>query len=177
MKIIAFGASTSKQSINKKLAGFVAHQFNGNTIEILDLNDYELPLFSVDIEKEKGYPEAINRFIEKLDSADFIIISMAEHNGNYTAAFKNLLDWTSRVKLNMFENKKLFLLSTSPGGRGGASSLNIALERFPRHGATLLDHFSLPNFNQNFDAEKGILSEEKNNELQVIITRIKAELS
>ncbi|MFC7772293.1 NADPH-dependent FMN reductase [Flavobacterium sp. GCM10027622] len=176
MKIVAFGASYSKQSINKKLAGFVAHQFENTDIEILDLNDYVLPVFSVDVENETGHPEIIQEFIKKLDSADLIIISMAEHNGSYTAAFKNLFDWTSRVKLNMFENKKLLLLSTSPGGRGAESSLKTALERFPRHGATILNSYSLPNFHQNFDAEKGIVQEEKKAQLVELLHQIKSEL-
>ncbi|MES2810879.1 MAG: NAD(P)H-dependent oxidoreductase [Bacteroidota bacterium] len=177
MKIVAFGASYSKQSINKRLAGFVAHQFGDHTVDVLDLNDYELPVFTVDLENEIGHPEIIQQFLQKLDSADLIIISMAEHNGSYTAAFKNLFDWTSRVKLNMFENKKLLLLSTSPGGRGAESSLKTAFERFPRHGATIIDQYSLPNFHENFDAEKGILQQEKNTQLQKIINRIKTDLA
>ena len=52
-KIIAFGASSSKQSINKQLATFAANQFQNVSVEILDLNDYEMPIFSVDKEKEK----------------------------------------------------------------------------------------------------------------------------
>ena len=177
MKIVAFGASYSKQSINKKLASYVAHQFGSHEVEVLDLNQYDLPVFTVDLENEKGHPEIIQQFIQKLDSADLIVISMAEHNGSYTAAFKNLFDWTSRVKLNMFENKKLLLLSTSPGGRGAESSLKTAVERFPRHGATILDSYSLPNFHQNFDAEKGILQEEKKAQLTDIISHIKTELA
>ena len=177
MKIIAFGASYSTTSINKKLAAYAAQQFENHDVEVLDLNEYALPVFTVDLENEIGHPEIIQQFIQKLDSADLIIISMAEHNGSYTAAFKNLFDWTSRVKLNMFENKKLLLLSTSPGGRGAEGSLKTAAERFPRHGATILDQYSLPNFHQNFDTAKGILQEEKNAQLKEIINKIKSELS
>ena len=53
-KIIAFGASSSRNSINKQLATFAANQFKNTEVEILDLNDYEMPLFSVDKEKENG---------------------------------------------------------------------------------------------------------------------------
>ena len=49
-KIIAFGASSSKTSINKEFATYVAYQFQNASIEILDLNDYEMPIFSVDKE-------------------------------------------------------------------------------------------------------------------------------
>ncbi len=176
MNIIAFGASTSKKSINKQFATFVANQLEGNTIDVLDLNDFPLPLFSVDLEAESGHPPIINDFIKKIESADLIIISMAEHNGGFTAAFKNLFDWTSRVKANMFENKKLFLLATSPGGRGGMSSLEAALSRFPRHGAQIIGQFSLPKFNENFNAEKGILNEELNTSFLKELNAVRSSL-
>ncbi|MBV8251422.1 MAG: NAD(P)H-dependent oxidoreductase [Chitinophaga sp.] len=156
MKIVAFGASYSKNSINKKLAIYAASFFKKSEIEILDLNDYLLPLFTVDVEKEIGVPQAVKNFIAKLDEADLLIISLAEHNGSYTAAFKNLFDWTSRFKMKMFEGKKMLLLSTSPGPRGGLSALEAAMSRFPRHGAEIIGYFSLPKFDENFSAEEGI---------------------
>lgn len=159
MKIIAFGASYSKKSINKKFAGFAAEQFNNAEIEVLDLNQYKLPLFTVDVESEIGFPENIKSFLAKLEEADLLIISMAEHNGSYTAAFKNLFDWASRLKMKMFEDKKILLLSTSAGQRGGTSVIETARSRFPRHGAEIIASFSLPGFNDNFDAEKGIVNE------------------
>jgi NAD(P)H-dependent FMN reductase len=46
MKIIAFGASSSKDSINKQLAAYAAGLFENASVEILDLNDYEMPFFN-----------------------------------------------------------------------------------------------------------------------------------
>jgi len=50
MKLLAFAGSSSKHSINKQLATYAASLFTNVETEILDLNDYELPLFSVDRE-------------------------------------------------------------------------------------------------------------------------------
>ena len=47
-KIIAFGASSSKNSINKKLASFVANKIADQEAVILDLNDFEMPIYSED---------------------------------------------------------------------------------------------------------------------------------
>jgi len=163
MKIIAFGASASKKSINKQFAIFAANLFDEAEIEVLDLNDFPLPLFTVDLEREMGIPDHAKKFHDKLQTADLIIISVAEHNGTYTAAFKNLFDWVSRYQMKMFIGKKMFLLSTAPGPRGGQGSLEAALSRFPRHGAEIVAHFSLPNFQENFDVEKGIINEELKN--------------
>ena len=54
MKIIAFGGSPSKNSINKKLATYAANLFENAEVEVLDLNDFQMPIFTVDIEKEIG---------------------------------------------------------------------------------------------------------------------------
>lgn len=171
-KIIAFGASSSKTSINKQLATFVAHQFQNTSVEILDLNDYEMPTFSVDKEKENGIHKLATDFYAKIGSADFIVISFAEHNGNFSSAFKNVLDWTSRINAKTFQEKPMLLLATSPGARGGSSVLEIAKNRFPFQGAIVKGSFSLPSFNDNFDAEKGITNEDFKNQLLEIVNSI-----
>jgi chromate reductase, NAD(P)H dehydrogenase (quinone) len=159
MKILAFGASNSQNSINQQFAVYTAKQFEDSSIEILNLNHFDLPLYSVDREKEMGHPKLAHQFIQKIDSSDLIIISLAEHNGSYTAAFKNLFDWVSRVKLKMFAGKKLFLLATAPGPRGGLTTLEVAKHRFPSHGAEIITDFCLPKFAENFDSNIGIKDE------------------
>lgn len=177
MNIIAFAASTSKASINKQLVAHTLTHFSEHNTTLLDLNNYEMPLFSVDRETEDGYPEAAHRFIADLEKAHLIIISMSEHNGNFTAAFKNIFDWTSRIEAKIFQDKPLFLLSTSPGGFGGKNSLNAAIARFPRHGAEILETFSLPSFNDHFDAETGIKDATLRNELLDKIKSVKSKFA
>ncbi len=171
-KIIAFGASSSRNSINKQLATFAANQFKNTEVEILDLNDYEMPLFSVDKEKENGIHNLAQQFYDKIGSADFIIISFAEHNGAYSSAFKNLLDWTSRINAKTFQEKPMLLMATSPGARGGSSVLDIATKRFPFQGGIVKGTFSLPTFYENFDAVHGIINSEFKNQLEEIINSI-----
>ena len=170
-KIIAFGASSSKESINKKLATYTASLFNNAEVEILDLNDFEMPVYSVDKE-ENGFPKEAQAFLDKIREADLLVVSMAEHNGNYTATFKNTLDWTSRINGKVFQGKKMLLMSTSPGARGGKSVLDISKDRFPRHDADVLNTFSLPSFNDNFDEEKGIINDDLRNDLLEIVQSI-----
>ena len=91
-KILAFGASNSRNSINKQLANYAAQQLTNATITLLDLNDFEMPIYSIDREKESGIPKLAEEFKQHVLDADGIIISLAEHNGAYTAAFKNVMD-------------------------------------------------------------------------------------
>ena len=171
-KIIAFAGSSSKTSINKQLATFAANQFENASVEVLDLNDYEMPVFSVDKEKENGIHTLATDFYAKIGSADLIVLSLAEHNGNYTTAFKNVLDWTSRINSKTFQEKEMLLLATSPGARGGSSVLDIATKRFPFQGGIVKGSFSLPSFYENFDVVNGIINPEYKNQLLEIIKSI-----
>ncbi len=52
----------SSKSINKQLVTYAASLARGADTKILDLNDYELPLFSEDKEKEIGQAELAKEF-------------------------------------------------------------------------------------------------------------------
>jgi len=177
MKIIAFGASHHKASINKVFAAYTASQFENATVEVLDLNDYELPMFTVDEEQEIGHPQAAHDFVAKLEEADLLIISLSEHNGSYTASFKNLFDWATRVKLRLFDHKKMLLISTATGQGAGVHVLEAAKARFPRHGAEIIGTFSLPKFKENFSIETGISNEVLNTKFEEVITNARNLLS
>ena len=158
-KIVAFGASSSKKSINKILANFAAKQIEDAEVNLLDLNDFEMPIYSVDYENEFGIPKQAYKFKNTLSSADGIIISFAEHNGAYTAAFKNIFDWISRVEKIVWFNKPMFLLATSDGARGAITVLKVAHDRISKGGQLYIPSYSLPNFSQNFDDKLGIIDE------------------
>ncbi|WP_395065629.1 NADPH-dependent FMN reductase [Flavobacterium sp.] len=171
-KILAFGASSSKNSINKQLATYASHLIKNGTVEILDLNNYEMPIYSTDKEKENGIPQLAHDFYAKIGASDFVVISFAEHNGAYSSAFKNIFDWMSRINGKTFQEKPMLLLATSPGVRGGSSVLEIANKRFPFQGAIVKGSFSLPSFNDNFNAENGITNKDLKNDLLQIIDSI-----
>ena len=174
MKIIAFAGSNSLHSINKKLATYATSLFENAEVEVLDLNDFQMPVFSVDVEKEIGQHPLAKAFLDKISTADILAVSLAENNGNYSVAFKNVFDWCSRINGKVFQEKPMLLLATSPGGRGGASVLEIAKSNFPRFGAILKGTFSLPSFNDNFDVVNGKISNlEFDNELRGIVNNIK----
>lgn len=169
MKLLAFAASSSRQSINKQLARYAASLVTGADVEILDINDYELPLFSVDREKELGQPQQARAFLDKIAGADALLISFAEHNGAITAAWKSLYDWCSRIEVNVYQGKPVVMLSTSPGRRGGAGTLEIALKTAPYFGADIRGSLSIPSFNENFDRDSGQLT---NGELKAKLVEV-----
>ncbi|MBU2892709.1 NAD(P)H-dependent oxidoreductase [Colwellia sp. D2M02] len=177
MKIVAFAASSSSKSINKQLVSYAANiaaQQHNADVEILDINDYEMPLFSQDKEELLGQPAQAQAFYAKLGEADAIIISFAEHNGTYTAAYKNLFDWTSRIDMKVFQHKPMVLLATSPGPGGAATVLAQANGSAGFFAAEVKGSLSIPSFFDNFDSQTQTLT---NSELQEKLAHALSQLA
>ena len=168
-KIVAFGASNSKKSINKKFANYAATLIPNSTIELLDLNDYVMPIYSEDIQEEYGIPELAHSFKKTLRESDGIVISFAEYNGSYTAAFKNIFDWISVIERDVWCSKPMLLLATSPGPRGAIDVLESAHKRINHGNKNTVLSFSLPSFGINYDENYGILDKEILKEFKKII--------
>jgi NAD(P)H-dependent FMN reductase len=175
MKITAFAGSNSSNSINKKLVEYTLKSFPEFEIKLLDLNDFEIPIYSMDREKNTGIPEKAYEFRAQLAQADVIICSLAEHNRAYTVAFKNIFDWSSRIDMDIFASKPMLLMSTSPGGFGGGNVMNLAKAFFPKCGANIIETFSLPSFHQNFQ-KADIANEELKKEHASKVAAFKAAL-
>lgn len=166
MKIIGFAGSNSTKSINKELVKYTLSQIesiDSAEVEWLDICDYPLPIFGIDLEEKEGFHENIQKFLDKIHSADGIVVSLAEHNGSYSVAVKNLLDWCSRHTGKFFNDIPMLLMGASPGGYGAKNVLGAAELRFPKFGAKIISIYSFPSFNDNFSPEKGILNEELKN--------------
>jgi len=179
-KVIALGGSNSRKSINQALAKYAADRIDNTETVVVDLSDYDLPLYGIDTERENGIPDDAVRLNSMIDSADGLVISLAEHNGSYSVAFKNAFDWLSRIDKNVWKNKPMLLMATSPGGRGGATVLATAKNTFPRLGGNIVADFSLPKFNDNF-SENGLndddLNRNLNHKIALLSEAIKVDLA
>ncbi|CCQ12623.1 hypothetical protein PALB_35630 [Pseudoalteromonas luteoviolacea B = ATCC 29581] len=175
MKVFAFAATSSRQSINKQLVQYATSLIANADIELIDLNDFEMPIYSTDRETEHGIPDAAQRFFDKITHADAVIISFAEHNGTYTAAYKNVFDWASRINQKVFQNKPMLLLSASPGPGGAKSVLTQANASAPFFAAQVKGSLSVPSFYDNFDMVSGKLNNAQLNEQ--LTAQVKALLS
>ena len=173
--VIAFAGSNSKNSINKQLAEYTSGLLKNIEVTVLDLNDFELPIYGIDHENEVGIPENAQDFLSLIQSSDGIVLSLAEHNGSYAAVFKNIFDWMSRIDKNVWANKPMFLMSTSPGGRGGASVLESAKNTFPHLGGNIVNSISVPSFYENFKEGK-IVNDEIESEIKKVLTEFEAKL-
>lgn len=160
MKILAFAASNSTQSVNKQLLS-CAHTLLAADIEfeLIDLNDYEMPLYGIDREQADGIPQLAQDFLDKIAQADALLISFAEHNGSYSVAYKNVYDWASRINTKVFQQKPAVMLATSPGKGGAGRVLAAAVGSASSAGADLKGSLSIPSFYDNFDSDSGQLTD------------------
>ena len=126
-----------------------------------------MPIYSVDLQNSLGIPQKAFDFKREISDSDALVISLAEHNGSYTAAFKNIYDWISVIESDVWCSKPILLLSTSNGARGGKTVL--AHSRFSRDYKYHIPYFSLPYYQKNFDSNEGILDDRLNQDFYDII--------
>jgi NAD(P)H-dependent FMN reductase len=176
-KILVLAGTSHRSSINLALASHAASQLEEAEITTLDLNDFEMPIYSEDVEEASGIPQPARDFVGAIQASDGVILSLAEHNGSYTAAFKNVLDWASRVEQKLWSEKPMLLMASSPGGRGGANVLEAAKGYLPHLGAAVAATFSLPSFYDNFSADAGISDESLKAELAQAVDSLQSALS
>ena len=150
LNIIALGGSNSAESINKTLAVYAAHQINNATVTVVDLHLLNLPMFGIEEEAKNGIPAAVQKLNRQIAATDGLVISLAEHNGCYSVAFKNAFDWLSRIDGKVWQDKPMLLMGAAPGPRGAQTVLEIAKTGFPRKGGTIVASFSFPSFEENF---------------------------
>lgn len=131
VKILAFAGSLRKDSVNKKLVQIAAKgaEEAGAKVTYIDLKDYPLPIYDQDLEDSEGLPENAKKIKALMLQSDGFIIACPEYNSSMPAAFKNMIDWTSRKTtpgedgLICFTDKVVSLLSASPSQLGGLRCL------------------------------------------------------
>lgn len=128
-RILALAGSTRTGSYNKRLAHIAARgaEAAGAEVTLIDLRDFQLPLFDEDLERE-GTPEPATRLKTLMVKHDGLIFASPEYNSSFSAVLKNAIDWASRPAPNepplvAFRGKVATLMSASPGGLGGLRGL------------------------------------------------------
>ena len=168
--ILAFAGSNHSKSINKQLVLYTASLIPELEIEVIDISQWKLPIYSIDMDTDQT-PTEITQLINLVTHCDGFIISSPEHNGSTPAFFKNIIDWLSRRSKNIFDNKPMLLMSTSPGKNGGANNRKLLEHILPYLGANITATFSLPSFHQNM--VEGKLDGELLKELQEAVSSLK----
>ncbi|MBX7107695.1 MAG: NAD(P)H-dependent oxidoreductase [Chitinophagales bacterium] len=165
MKINIVSGSIRENASTKKVALNLAQHFarhHGVQAGVVDLQDYDYPIWKQVFEKEKNPPEKCVQLHRKLQEADAMVFVTPEYNGGYSLALKNMVDYFG---LNVFEKKTIGVAAVSTGGLGGIRAglqlqqLILAIFAIPVPQMLLV-----PNIHQRFDNDGVLLdaSFEKN---------------
>ncbi len=128
-RILAFSGSSRNGSYNQSLVLIAAEGARraGAEVTVINLRDYELPIFNEDLEKS-GEPENAKKLKAIFEEHDGLLISCPEYNSSITPLLKNTIDWVSRPTegkppLAPYLGKVAGLMAASPGALGGLRGL------------------------------------------------------
>ncbi len=159
-KILAFSTSNNINSINSQLVDFAVSHIVGQEVKTIRLAEYELPIFSQDLQKERGFSVNLQLLMNKIKEADALIISVNEHNKMISAFFKNSIDWLSTLDPMFLENKKILLMSTSNHPEGASAAFEYTKDILPSFGGEILESFSIPSFSENYSQDSNAITNE-----------------
>lgn len=125
MKLQIIVGSTRPGRQTQKLAQWVANEakkLEKTETEIVDLQDYDLPLFNEAISPQYN-PErkpipVVKKWLEKLEQAEAYVLVTPEYNRSTSGVLKNALDYLDF----QFKNKPVALVAH--GSTGGAQAIS-----------------------------------------------------
>ncbi len=167
--LLFLAGSIRKESYNRKLAKY-AYEYAkelGADAKLIELKDYDMPLYNGDLEEEKGVPENAKKLKKEFADCCGFFIANPEYNSSITPLLKNTLDWISRksekdeANLIAYTGKVAAMAAASPGALGGLRSLLVLRMMLSNIGVHVMpDQVAVPAAHNVFD-EKGDIKDEK----------------
>jgi NAD(P)H-dependent FMN reductase len=120
------------------------------TAEIIDLNEYQFPIFNERIMYLKDPIPSLLDYSRRINEADGVIIVTPEYNGGYPASLKNAID----VLYPEWQKKPVAISTCSDGSFGGNQVItSLTFTLFKMHVFTVTAMFPNPNVDQSYDEE------------------------
>ena len=149
---ILVASSGNNMKLALKLQELAIEQ--GSKVELIDLVDLNLPLYSTKEEEKNGVPTQVKELASKiLDLKAFIIIA-PEYNGVMPPVLNNAMAWTSRSTKDWRDafNEKTVGLATHSGG-GGTKGLQAMRMMFQHLGANVIAREILTTYEKHLNEE------------------------
>ena len=129
----------------------------GHEVELINLVDLRLPLYSTVEEQENGIPESALDLATKLLALKAFIVIAPEYNGVMPPVLNNAMSWTSRATKDWRDafNEKIVALATHSGG-GGAKGLQAMRIMFQHLGSTIIAREILTTYEKPLNEESAI---------------------
>ena len=172
-KLLMFAGSARTASTNKQLAALAASTAQTADVDVtlIDLKDFEMPIYDGDLEGDAGLPENAKRLKELFVAHDGLFIASPEYNSSFSPLLKNALDWVSRPhtenepSLWAYSGKVAALGSISPGALGGLRGLVPLRMMLGNIGVTVVpNQVAISNGFSAFD-DAGALKDERQSQM------------
>ena len=150
--IISASVRTGRRSHRVALY-FQSYLVNQNlaTVEILDLQTYQFPVFTERLKYLQNPSPDILDFADRIKKADGVLIVTPEYNGGYPASIKNVVD----LLYDEWRRKPIAISTVSDGSFGGTQVITSLLFTLWKIRAWVVPAmFPVPNVEQSF-AENG----------------------
>jgi NAD(P)H-dependent FMN reductase len=118
------------------------------TTEIIDLKEYNFPIFDSTLKNFIDPPENVLDFAAKIKSSNGIIIVTPEYNGGYPASLKNAID----LLYEEWKHKPIAIVTVSSGPFGGSQALvSLQFTLWKMMAWTIPAMFSVPMVDKAYD--------------------------
>ena len=155
MKIAILSAAVRTGRNSHRVALFFQNfiaKTNQNSVDMLDLQQYQFPVFDERLKFQKNPLPQTLEFAQKIREADGVIIVTPEYNGGYPASLKNVIDLLG----DEWKRKPVAIATVSAGAFGGSqviTSLQFSLWKLQAW--TVPAMFPVPKIGEAFD-ENGV---------------------
>jgi len=180
IKIGALAGSTKEGSLNAQLLQEAVNsaQAANAKITLIQLKDFNIPIYSEDLERKEGMPQDVKRLRRIFMEQDAILIASPEYNSSLTGLLKNVVDWLSRTETGQgsreaYKDKIFAIMSASPGAGGGANGLKHLRTILEALGGIVIPlQVSIPNAYQAFDEQGHLKNAESKKQLEAEIQQL-----
>lgn len=118
------------------------------TVEILDLLEYNFPLFEERLKFLKDPAPKTLEFAEKIKTSDGIIIVTPEYNGGYPASLKNVID----LLLEEWLHKPIAIATISAGPFAGTQCItSLQFSLWKMKAWTITEHYAVAKVQDAYD--------------------------
>jgi NAD(P)H-dependent FMN reductase len=119
-------------------------------VEILDLNEFQFPLFDERLKFQKNPSEKTLQFAQRIKSADGIIIVTPEYNGGIPAGLMNVVD----LLYDEWYHKPVAISTVSDGSFGGSQVItSLQFKLWKIKALTVTAMFPVPKVKETFNEE------------------------
>lgn len=144
-KVVAVAGSLRDGSFTRTALGHAldAAEDAGGETELLDLREYDLPVFDPD----EAEPAAATELKRKIREADAVLLGTPVYHGSYSAALRNVHDY---CEFDEYEDTTVGLLATAGGGSYGSTLEHLRSTVRGVHGWVLPHQVGIRNSYEQF---------------------------